>query len=72
MKYVTRAEYEEMMNTIIDEETGMTALDYWMATHPYDDLVILGDEEEDVEMDCDRWDLEMGFDPYMGCYTDDC
>lgn len=18
------------------------------------------------------WDLDMGFDPYMGCYTDDC
>lgn len=22
--------------------------------------------------DGDRWDLECGFDPYMGCYTDDC
>ena len=22
--------------------------------------------------DGDRWDLECGFDPYLGCYTDDC
>lgn len=22
--------------------------------------------------DCDDWDLEMGFDPYEGCYTYDC
>ena len=22
--------------------------------------------------DGDSWDLECGFDPYMGCYTDDC
>jgi len=27
-------------------------------------------EEEDYE-DCD-YDLETGFDPYMGCYSDDC
>ncbi len=27
------------------------------------------EEEEDYEPD---WDLDMGFDPYMGCYTDDC
>lgn len=30
-------------------------------------------EEEDEELyDCDREDLEMGFDPYEGCYTYDC
>ena len=27
------------------------------------------EDEEDYEPD---WDLDMGFDPYMGCYTDDC
>lgn len=29
------------------------------------------EEEEDIE-DFDDSDLEIGFDPYMGCYTDDC
>lgn len=29
------------------------------------------DEENDVIEPSDD-DLEMGFDPYMGCYTDDC
>lgn len=30
--------------------------------------------EEDVEDTDDEWDLEteVGFDPYMGCYTDEC
>ena len=27
---------------------------------------------EDIEPDCDDANLEMGFDPYMGCYTDEC
>lgn len=72
MTYKTRAEYEAMMNTIIDEETGMTALDWWEITHPDEELVIL-DEDEDLEEDWDEpWALEVGFDPYEGCYTYDC
>lgn len=27
--------------------------------------------EDEYEYD-DSWDLEVGFDPYLGCYTDDC
>ena len=27
---------------------------------------------EDEEPDCDEADLEMGFDPYEGCYSYDC
>lgn len=33
------------------------------------------DEPEDCEdyyYDDEPHDLDMGFDPYMGCYTDDC
>lgn len=72
-KYITRAEYTEMVNTIVDEETGMTALDLWEIEHPLDDLVVLEDEDEEVEdYDCEDWDLEVGFDPYEGCYTYDC
>lgn len=33
--------------------------DYWCGA----------EEPEDFPDDCD---YEMGFDPYMGCYTDDC
>ena len=32
-------------------------------------------EWEEYEADtaeCDPWDLEMGFDPYSGCYDFDC
>lgn len=28
--------------------------------------------DDDYEDDCDYADNEMGFDPYMGCYTGDC
>lgn len=38
----------------------------------YDGL-ICALEDFAYDMDCDPYgDLEMGFDPYMGCYTDDC
>lgn len=49
---------------------------YCGAEEPQDDPYIWGDAEEDEEeptyeeeMEAD---LDMGFDPYMGCYTDDC
>jgi hypothetical protein len=72
-KYITRTEYNEMVNTIVDEETGMTALDQWELTHPLDDLVVLEEEDdEDEYLDYEDYDLEMGFDPYEGCYTWDC
>lgn len=36
------------------------AFDYWEDDYPEDDYY-------------EDWDnLEMGFDPYMGCYSDDC
>ena len=30
------------------------------------------EEPEDDYDDYDDWDYETGFDPYMGCFTDDC
>lgn len=33
---------------------------------------IIEEPEEEFEGDFDDYDLEMGFDPYMGCYSDDC
>lgn len=33
-----------------------------------------GEEEPEEEYydDWDEYDLEIGFDPYMGCYSEDC
>ena len=44
-------------------------LNYW---DEYD--ASMPDPEDYPESDyCEDWDnLEMGFDPYMGCYSDDC
>lgn len=30
------------------------------------------DEEEEEDFEYDDCDFEIGFDPYMGCFTDDC
>lgn len=50
---------------------------YCGAEEPQDDPYIWGDAEEDEEEEPTyeeemEADLDMGFDPYMGCYTDDC
>ena len=54
----------EELDTITDEE---------LMHDPYEDLVETDDDyPEDYEY-YEDWDhLEMGFDPYMGCYSDDC
>ena len=52
--------------------------EYWCgAEEPQDDPEIWEEEDEDYEDEPDyeeemEADLDMGFDPYMGCYTDDC
>ena len=33
---------------------------------------MFGVEEDEYTGDCDDFDLEMGFDPYEGCWTGDC
>lgn len=50
---------------------------YCGAEEPQDDPYIWGDAEEDGEEEPTyeeeiEADLDIGFDPYMGCYTDDC
>lgn len=37
-----------------------------------EDFLEAWEEEEEDSYEPDDSDLEMGFDPYMGCYTDDC
>lgn len=63
---------DEMMNAFVEE------------LRDYDDEKFLQEHAEFYrgDYDCDEdpisdyyedWDnLDMGFDPYMGCYTDDC
>ena len=65
-------DYDEMMDAFVEE------------TRDYNDEEFLQAFSEFVrgDYDCDEyptdsyyedWDnLEMGFDPYMGCYSDDC
>lgn len=41
-----------------------------------DDFAVFWDEEDDYVVDTDDefddCDNDMGYDPYMGCFTDDC
>jgi hypothetical protein len=53
----------------------MEDFELYMAHEHFDDEVPdYPETEEDYYNDYDEdWnDLEMGFDPYMGCYSDDC
>lgn len=61
-------EYFEYMDTMMTEVRDWEEYEADMATDPYDE-----EEWPDAEPDWpeDPFD-EMGFDPYMGCYTDDC
>lgn len=52
-------------------ETAEIILYYYTGWHDFEDyLAYINGEGE--ESDCDEADLEMGFDPYEGCYSYDC
>ena len=72
-------EHFEYMDTILSDYHEWEAFEADMATDPYDEEEwpddLWEDEGEEPEGDWDTpfaSDLDMGFDPYMGCYTDDC
>lgn len=46
MTRIRRSELNEMATVILDEDTGMTALDYWEFWHSFDDIDIIEDEED--------------------------
>ena len=52
--------WDEMM-PVDDEED----LEEWISEEE-------DEEEEEPDYEEELYDLEMGFDPYMGCYTEDC
>lgn len=43
MVIIARSELERMEQIILDEETGMTALDLWEWQHSYDDVEVIED-----------------------------
>lgn len=52
-----------------------TSCEFWCGVpEPQDDPEEWEDDLPDEEWYDDDWDeeLEEGFDPYMGCYTEDC
>lgn len=46
MTIIKRSELNEMSRRVLDEDTGMTALDYWEWSHSFSDIHIIEDEEE--------------------------
>ena len=55
---------------MIDAETGEVLDDY--TVHTEADLCNLCIEDEECDFEPDDSMLECGYDPYMGCYSDDC
>ena len=41
MVYITKSELERLAQIVVDEETGMTALDYWEWSHSLDDIEVI-------------------------------
>ena len=52
-------------------ETAEAILYYYTGWHSFEGY-LAEINSEDEEPDCDEADLEMGFDPYEGCYSYDC
>lgn len=38
----------------------------------WDDMFSSSEEEEEEDFEYDDCDYEVGYDPYMGCFSDDC
>lgn len=45
MVFITRKELKEMERIVLDEETGMTALDLWEWQHSYDDIEVIEEDQ---------------------------
>lgn len=61
-------EHFEFMNTILDELADELAMEEdFDEEDPFEGL-----DPEDEGWDEPSYDLDMGFNPYMGCYDFDC
>lgn len=78
--YVTFNGYEKKMFKSLDEAVNYISDNFtegntetWEIIDLDTDEVIMTFEDEDPSEDNDwGYNEDMGFDPYMGCYTDEC
>ena len=76
-EFAAKVESNARLSDLIDRyDTDTESLTNEELTEMVNRSAEIADEDEDFYPDDDYyedWDnLEMGFDPYMGCYSDDC
>ena len=76
-EFAAKVESDARLSDLIDRyDTDTESLTDEELTEMVNRSAEIADEDEDFYPDDDYyedWDnLEMGFDPYMGCYSDDC
>ena len=72
MQWLSQFDEEAEVSVEIKEEGEIWVEGYgsqWVRVEVEDEKLDFRDEESE---DWEEPDLEMGFDPYMGCYSDDC
>lgn len=72
MQWLSQFDEEAEVSVEIKEEGEIWVEGYgsqWVRVEVEDEKLDFRDDESE---DWEEPDLEMGFDPYMGCYTDDC
>lgn len=47
-------------------------IEEWLEEDEGEDVIADDYEDEIAWLEEEEYNLEMGFDPYMGCYSDDC
>lgn len=76
-EFANKVESDARLSDLIDRyDTDTESLTDEELTEMVNRSAEIADEDEGIYPDDDYyedWDnLEMGFDPYMGCYSDDC
>lgn len=61
-------EFENWAGDVLMDAVKYTLKAVGISVSPNDDNTLIGKEIDEEP----TFDLDMGFDPYMGCYTDDC
>lgn len=72
MQWLSQFDEEAEVSVEIKEEGEIWVEGYgsqWVRIEVEDEKLDFRDDESE---DWEEPDLEMGFDPYMGCYSDDC
>jgi hypothetical protein len=72
MQWLSQFDEEAEVSVEIKEEGEIWVEGYgsqWVRVEVEDEKLDFRDDESE---DWEEPDLEMGYDPYMGCYSDDC